>query len=114
MPINNDFFKSLAVKKYIHCGKCWEVLGEIPSTDPTRYFDTFDCGWPCSCGRLNLSSDGLSQEFDSKGDIHFIYVRGDYSDEEDSLVKKLPNNFEFDRDTFKLELVEMIKAPNPQ
>ena len=114
MLTNKNFFEPLAVKKYIHCGNCWKVLGEIPSTDPTRYFGTFDCGWPCGCGRLNLSSDGLSQKYDSEGNIHFIYVRIDYNDKEDSLVEKLPNNFEFNKDAFKPELIGMIKAPNPQ
>lgn len=94
-------------KKYLHCGKCWNVLGEIPASDQERIFDTFDCGWPCDCGRYNLSSDGILIKYDSNKDEHSIYVR---NDEENSLVEKIPDCFDFNRDNFNQGLfAKLIK-----
>ena len=97
----------MPIRKYLHCGACWEVLGEIPSSESTYSFDTFDCSWSCDCGRLNLSSDGTSEVYDTNGNLHEIYVR---DNKEGLLVKKIPTGFIFDRITFRPELVgKLIK-----
>jgi hypothetical protein len=87
----------VADNKYLHCGKCWYVLGRIPSGDPT-IFDTFDCSWTClKCNRLNLSSDGLTEIRDSAKDIHFFYSR---TDEENDRIDEMRQLFEFNREDF--------------
>jgi hypothetical protein len=88
-------------KKYLHCGNCWNILGEIPASDPERIFDTMDCGWECKCGRYNVSSDGIDIKKDSEGDSHYIYF---YGNEERSLLKIIPNGFYFNRDNFNPRL----------
>jgi len=86
------------MKKYLHCGACWAVIGEISESEQNRKFDTFDCGWSCDCGRYNLSSDGIVEKVDSKGDKHFIYIR---DDDESGLLRQVQNGFDFDPEKFR-------------
>ena len=84
------YFK-LNMEKYLHCGKCWGIIGFIPKSAPERDFDTYDCSWSCKCGRLNLSSDGVRTIQDFQGDEHSIYFLGE---QEASLINEIPDRFD--------------------
>lgn len=93
--------KPKPMRKYLHCGECWSVLGEISSSEPNRGFDTYDCSWRCeNCKRLNLSSDGIEEKYDNNYNVHYIYFR---SDKEKSLLDEIPHEFNFNKDSFKPE-----------
>ena len=79
------------MEKYIHCGKCWGVIGFIPESNSEREFDTYDCGWSCNCGRLNLSSDGIKTIIDLQGNEHLIYFLGE---QEASLINEISDIFD--------------------
>jgi hypothetical protein len=85
-----------AVTKYLHCGSCWRVIGKISASEADLFFDTFDCSWPCECGRLNLSSDGVGIRRDARLGIHYFYMRDGF---EEKRVQSLKERFDFDTGT---------------
>ncbi|MBU1894260.1 MAG: hypothetical protein KJ983_00400 [Candidatus Omnitrophica bacterium] len=83
------------MEKYIHCGQCWGILGEIPDSDSERIFSTGDCGFQCKCGRYNVSSDGCVIKYDCQGNQHWIYFKG--KKESHFVMEQIPEIFDFEK-----------------